>query len=132
MLKNDGTLPLPSSVKMVALIGPWADATNQMLGNYAGVPPFFHSPVYAAQQAGFSVMYSIGADINSTNTTGFAAALAISKQADAVVYAGGIDISIEAEAMVRSTLWCKTLSSQKPQLIIILGPLYSYMARRPT
>lgn len=47
-------------------------------------------------------MYAMGADINSTNTTGFGTALAIAKQADAIIYAGGIDISIEAESMVSS------------------------------
>jgi beta-D-xylosidase 4 len=100
LLKNDGTLPLSSDVKVVALIGPWAAATVQMQGNYYGVAPYLHSPLYAAQAAGLSVMYAMGADINSTNTTGFAAALAIAKQADAIIYAGGIDISIEAESMV--------------------------------
>jgi beta-D-xylosidase 4 len=100
LLKNDGTLPLSSDVKVVTLIGPWAAATVQMQGNYYGVAPYLHSPLYAAQAAGLSVMYAMGADINSTNTTGFAAALAIAKQADAIIYAGGIDISIEAESMV--------------------------------
>ena len=99
LLKNDGTLPL--SVKgVLALIGPWAAATTQMQGNYAGVAPYLHSPLYAAQQAGFSVAYAQGADINSDNTTGFAAALAIAKEADAIVYLGGIDDSVEAESMV--------------------------------
>lgn len=102
LLKNDGTLPLASDVKTAALIGPWAAATTQMQGNYFGVAPYLHSPLYAAQEASLSVMYAMGADINSTNTTGFGAALAIAKQADAIIYAGGIDISIEAESMVSS------------------------------
>jgi beta-D-xylosidase 4 len=71
-----------------------------MQGNYFGVAPYLHSPLYAAQGAGFSVAYAAGADINSSNTTGFAAALAIAKAADAIIYLGGIDTSIEAEAMV--------------------------------
>ena len=71
-----------------------------MQGNYYGVAPYLHSPLYAAQAANFSVMYAEGTTINSTNTTGFAAAIAIAKQADVVIYLGGIDISIEAEAMV--------------------------------
>jgi beta-D-xylosidase 4 len=101
LLKNDGTLPLSNNTKVIALIGPWAAATTQMQGNYAGSAPYLHSPLYAAQGANFSVMYAQGADINSSNTTGFAAALSIAKQADAIIYAGGIDDSIEAEAMVR-------------------------------
>ena len=37
LLKNDGTLPLSSSLKLLALIGPWGMATTQMQGNYYGV-----------------------------------------------------------------------------------------------
>jgi beta-D-xylosidase 4 len=46
------------------------------------------------------VAYAEGADINSDNTTGFGAALAIAKAADAIIYIGGIDTSVEAESMV--------------------------------
>jgi beta-glucosidase len=38
LLKNDGTLPLHSGVKKIAVIGPSADSTRVLLGNYAGTP----------------------------------------------------------------------------------------------
>jgi beta-D-xylosidase 4 len=69
LLKNDGTLPLSNRTKVLALIGPWAAATTQMQGNYYGVAPYLHSPLYATQEAGFSVAYARGADISSDNTT---------------------------------------------------------------
>lgn len=37
MLKNDGTLPLDSRTSSVAVIGPLANATNQMQGNYVSM-----------------------------------------------------------------------------------------------
>jgi len=38
LLKNDGVLPLKSGVKRIALIGPLADQTHVLLGNYNGIP----------------------------------------------------------------------------------------------
>jgi len=38
LLKNDGTLPLKPDVKSIAVVGPLADQTQVLLGNYAGRP----------------------------------------------------------------------------------------------
>jgi beta-glucosidase len=38
LLKNDGVLPLKSSVKRIAIVGPLADQTDVLLGNYNGIP----------------------------------------------------------------------------------------------
>ena len=38
LLKNDGTLPLKTSGLKIALVGPLADQTKVLLGNYNGIP----------------------------------------------------------------------------------------------
>jgi beta-glucosidase len=38
LLKNDGTLPLKPGIKKIAVVGPLADQTQMLLGNYAGRP----------------------------------------------------------------------------------------------
>jgi beta-glucosidase len=38
LLKNDGTLPLSSNVKKIAVVGPLADSARVLLGNYSGTP----------------------------------------------------------------------------------------------
>ena len=38
LLKNDGLLPLKPSVKKIAVVGPLADQTLPLIGNYAGQP----------------------------------------------------------------------------------------------
>ena len=38
LLKNDGVLPLRPSVKHIAIVGPLADQTAVLLGNYNGIP----------------------------------------------------------------------------------------------
>ena len=38
LLKNDGTLPLKKGKFKLAVIGPLADQTRYLVGNYAGTP----------------------------------------------------------------------------------------------
>lgn len=104
LLKNDGTLPLPASPAKVVVIGPWANATEQMQGNYEGKAPFLISPLAAFQASWSGVTYFQGANINDTDTSGFAAALAAAADATYIIYCGGIDVTIEAESKDRTTI----------------------------
>jgi beta-glucosidase len=38
LLKNDGTLPLQPTGKKILVVGPLADQTRVLLGNYNGIP----------------------------------------------------------------------------------------------
>lgn len=104
LLKNDGTLPFKRSVKKIALIGPWANATKALQGNYQGVAPFLISPVAGAQAAGFDVTFSLGTQMNTEDTSGFADAMTAASSADAIVFAGGIDLTIEKESLDRTQI----------------------------
>ena len=105
LLKNDGVLPLSSKISgSVAVIGPWANATTQMQGNYQGTAPFLISPLSAFQSTWSDVIYEEGTEVNSADTSGFAAAISAANASDVIVYLGGIDTSIEAEGMDRTTI----------------------------
>ncbi|KAH8821295.1 glycoside hydrolase superfamily [Xylogone sp. PMI_703] len=106
LLKNDGTLPLRHirSGATIALIGPWANATTQMQGNYQGVAPYLISPLAAFQKHFENVVYEEGTAIDTTSTDNFAAAIAAAKDADYVFYMGGIDTTIESEGHDRTTI----------------------------
>ena len=112
LLKHDGkTLPLARG-KTIAIIGPHANATTDMTGNYLGqlcpdnefgciVSPFL---ALQAANTGGSTAFSLGCKINSTDETGFAAAIALAQAADIVVLALGIDGSIEGESHDRVSI----------------------------
>ncbi|KAG6843961.1 hypothetical protein H0H87_011383 [Tephrocybe sp. NHM501043] len=104
LLKNDGVLPFKTTIKKLAIIGPWANATTQMQGNYQGIAPFLVSPLQGAINAGYQATYVEGTGISNTATSGFAAAVSAAQAADAVIFAGGIDNTVEHEAGDRDTI----------------------------
>lgn len=104
LLKHDGTLPLSKSIRSIALIGPWANATTQMQGNYFGTAPYLVSPLAAAQASGLTVNYAFGTNVSSNSTQYFAGAVPAAKRSDAIIFAGGIDNTIEAEGQDRMNL----------------------------
>lgn len=103
LLKNDQTLPLAAN-KKVALIGPYANATRQLQGNYYGTAKYLRTMIWGAENAGYEVTYVQGTEINTDSTAGFNDAVNAAKQADIVIYAGGIDNSIESEGHDRTTI----------------------------
>lgn len=104
LLKNDGFLPVKPEGQKVAVVGPWSQATGQMQGNYLGVAPFLHSPLYGAQQQDWQVSQANGTFIQSTNRTGFDDAISAAKDADVIFYVGGIDNTIELEGLDRMNI----------------------------
>ena len=121
LLKNDGgVLPLDAfSVRTIALIGPNADDWGAQLGNYAGAACELHTPRTALQSmAGVKVVYVKGVDVTGSDTSGFDAALAAAKAADAIVYVGGLNGTVENEAHDRETI---VLPGQQLPLITALA-----------
>lgn len=130
LLKNDGVLPLSKGIGSVALIGPWANATEQMQGNYYGPAPYLTSPLAALEASNLEVNYAFGTNISSESTDGFAAAEDAANKSDVIVFAGGIDNTIEAEGMDRANItWpgnqldlIKQLSQLgKPLIVLQMG-----------
>ncbi|KAK1819727.1 hypothetical protein LTR12_005897 [Friedmanniomyces endolithicus] len=123
LLQNNGLLPLgeTNSYKNVAVIGPYANATTQMQGDYSGTPKYLRSPLSAFQnQSGWNVTYAMGTLINAYNDSGISAAVDAAKNADLIIYLGGIDGSIENEQLDRTNL---TYPSYQLELISQLAAI---------
>jgi xylan 1,4-beta-xylosidase len=108
VLKNKGgALPLPKAggdIKRIAVVGPLQGATTQMQANYYGIAQGIVSPSSGFQKAGYTVTSVNGCDVACGNNGQFSAAVNAAKQADAVIYVGGIDVSIEAEDKDRNDI----------------------------
>ncbi|CAK9181727.1 unnamed protein product [Ilex paraguariensis] len=106
LLKNDDeTLPLNHhKFKTVAVVGPHANATTVMIGNYAGVPCQYTTPIDGFSAYG-RVIHEMGcSDVACKNDTLIFPAMKAAKKADATILVVGIDLTVEAESLDRVDL----------------------------
>jgi beta-D-xylosidase 4 len=134
LLQNDGTLPLTPGKLTLAAIGPHAMSQMDLLGADLGqVCPGWNSnnvtcvePPLAAVtslNAPATVTYSQGCAISGNDTSGFAAAIATAKAADAVLLFLGIDQTLEGEENDRTSIDLPLIQHQLAQAIrAAVGP----------
>ena len=112
LLKNEQqVLPIQASIKKIALIGPFMKAVRDNLGFWSYEWPDDSSAI-ATQYAGIVnrlpkdaiAHYAKGCNINDTDSSGFAAAIAAAKDADIVVMSMGEARDMSGEAKSRSSI----------------------------
>ncbi|KAK6916070.1 Fibronectin type III-like domain [Dillenia turbinata] len=129
LLKNNAnTLPLSSSaIKSLAVIGPNANVTKTMIGNYEGTPCKYTTP-FQGLTASVATTFSQGCDVACTNPQ-IDDAKKIAAAADATVLIMGADLSIEAEGRDRvdlllpgqqATLVTEVAKASKGPVILII------------
>ena len=108
-LGGKATLPLGPEVRTIALIGPLADSASDMLGPWrargdAGDVVTLRTALTSRmQKAGGEVIYAKGTEILTTETNGFAEAVAAANRSDVVLMALGEDsLWMSAEAASRA------------------------------
>jgi hypothetical protein len=112
LLKNiNNALPLNINQlqgKKIALIGPTANATVLMQGNYFGTAPYIIDPITGfksiVEGKSIDVEFSFGCQISGSDESGFAEAIELARQADVVFYFGGLNQSQEAEDIDRNSI----------------------------
>ena len=98
---GDAALRLPldkAKHKIVAMVGPMANASMNLLSGYHGSPPFLTSPLDAMRAAWgeSAVLYAVGCNVSDADAgtpPGIAEAVEVAKKADVVVIGLGYDAS---------------------------------------
>ncbi|XP_010558471.1 PREDICTED: probable beta-D-xylosidase 2 [Tarenaya hassleriana] len=113
---NDDVLPLSSDkYKNLAVVGPHANATIAMIGNYHGVPCRYISPIQGFSEFA-NVTFSAGCgDVLCKNRTLVFPAAQTARNADATVIVAGLDLTAEAEDLDRLDL---NLPGYQKELIV--------------
>ena len=104
LLKNDGALPLGTGIKKILVVGPLADSTEVLYGNYNGTPSHAVSVLEGVRKQfpGVQVSYQPGTSFLSEKpVTGepLTAAVTAAQHADVVVAVVGINSKLEGEEM---------------------------------
>jgi len=108
LLKNTGILPLDRArLKRLAVIGANADSVSMLLGNYSGTPAHpvtILQGIQAAAGPGIEVVSATGCPLArhpgetiAAESPEFQRAVALARNADAIVYVGGLDSNLECE-----------------------------------
>lgn len=99
LLKNkNGLLPLSTKIKRILVVGPNADNKEILLGNYNGFPTHIITPVEGLLALkSVKVTHVKGTDYISSNPKEKEEALLAAKNADLVIFVGGISPRLEGE-----------------------------------
>ena len=115
LLTNDKTLPLNlAKIKKIAVIGPNAHSVPVLLGNYNGQPSApvtildgikqaCSDKIEVTYTAGCPMALSKGKSVKDANAK-YAADVNKAKDADVIIFVGGIDAGIEGEEMRSASL----------------------------
>jgi len=121
LVNKNKVLPLNAkTLKNIALIGPNADATKTMQGNYYGTAPYLISPQMGIQnRTKAKVTFVKGCDnVKDGTCAGIPQAVQAAKEADAVVMVVGIDGSVENEGHDRGNI---LLSGKQDDLVTAIS-----------
>lgn len=126
LLKNEGgVLPLRKDLQRLAVIGPLADDGRSMIGPWGGLgrPEDAVTILAGIRKAvsGTQVDYVRGAQATGSDTSGFAAAEAAARAADAVVLVVGETEDMSGEASSRASLGLPGVQQQLADRILGTG-----------
>lgn len=99
--QENNLLPLNKNIKRIAVLGPNADNANTQLGNYNGEPSVVTTVLQGIKNKlkNADIFYSKATDFVSTEPQDFSKLIDSVKDADVIIYVGGISPRLEGEEM---------------------------------
>ncbi len=99
--QKNNLLPLNKNIKHIAVLGPNADNANTQLGNYNGQPSVVTTVLQGIKSKlkSAEIFYSKATDFVSTDPQDFSKLIDSIKNADVIIYVGGISPRLEGEEM---------------------------------
>jgi len=99
--QQNNLLPLNKNIKRIAVLGPNADNANTQLGNYNGQPSVVTTVLEGIKSKlkNADIFYSKATDFVSTQPQDFSKLIDSIKDADVIIYVGGISPRLEGEEM---------------------------------
>jgi len=102
LLRNENNiLPLSKNINHIAVLGPNADNANTQLGNYNGQPSVVTTVLQGIKDKlkNADIFYSRATDFTATAPQDFSKLIDSIKNADIIIYVGGISPRLEGEQM---------------------------------
>ena len=127
LLKNENrTLPIPGTVKSIAVIGPLADSRSDMLGSWsaAGQPEKCVTLLEGVKNrvgTSVKVFSESGCNINDNNSDMIEKAVSVARRCDYIIMALGESSSMSGEAASRSDIGLPGIQMKLAEAIIKTG-----------
>lgn len=127
LLKNEkGVLPLSKNMGTLAIIGPFADDPRSPLGSWAaaGRAEDVVTVLKGVEQAvspQTKVVYAKGCEVQDADTSGFAEAVQVATQADAVIMVVGEHADMSGEAASRASISLPGVQEELVKAILQTG-----------
>lgn len=125
LLSNDGALPLPPTLRRIAVVGPLAAADRPMLGPWAAIGDTAPATTIAdglrRALPSCVVDVALGTPIDGSDTSGIAGACRIAERADIVVLCLGEDETMSGEAGSRARPELPGLQRTLAEVVLDLG-----------
>ncbi len=127
LLKNQKqTLPIPATVRTIALIGPLGDSKKDMLGNWSAAGESekcvtLLEGIKNRVNKDVSVIYEKGCNVNDRDKSSFGNALKAASSADYVILALGEEGGMCGEASSRSNIDLPGVQNELAEIIINTG-----------